>query len=210
MEKGLTNKRGSIVVNVFIIGLIIFTLMISAVTLVANDYQRVASSSHSIKAYFLAESAMEEAYHEILILVDDVVVEYLEDLKEYKMDFINKMKEEEVHPNEYQPPQLGDYLQDRMLVNLAFYNKIVENPFHNYSPYHYYKRSFTYDSNHNTIVIEVVGVYNQARKFIRGEARLPIAYNKVKDRYNLPQVEVVSLEMISSYQTYGGYEDTSK
>lgn len=199
MKKYLLNNNGSIGVCSFMISIILIILLISTLTLFMNDYYMVQSYMDSVKAYYLAETAVEKALYEIKNITDSIIIKYLIELKTYKIHYIKNMIEGN-DTGEYIPPKLERYLKEGLESKIYI---TENNPFSNYLCEHSYTAEITYNSSKKIIDISSKGVYNDARKFIHAKIKLPIVCEDGVDEYNLPIKKVVPLQLESYYQTFG-------
>ncbi|SES71216.1 hypothetical protein SAMN05660297_00348 [Natronincola peptidivorans] len=197
MEKYLKNSKGSIAVSCFLLGLLVLVITISTYTIYINDYYATLSNSNGVKAYYLVEAAFEETIFVVIESTNDIIVQYLEDIRTYKTNFQANSEENDLL--EYTPPSLDDYMQSHFIYRLEDFNRLVENPFSNYPHPHSYKIIVNYDSEENILILEGVGIYNNARKRIQAKLMMPRAEVVGLDAFHLPKVEVNAIEIISYY-----------
>lgn len=201
MKNYIINSKGSILVSCFIIGMLILMLGMSSITIAMNDFNNTFSNSDSLKAYYLAEMGIEAELRILTEAIDDIVLEYLEDLKDAKIAYLRSNMEETLAEGEYTPLQLDTYLQDHLIDVLETFNTIQNNIFEDYKQDHSYKISVEYDTESEVVIIKSVGIFNNARKQIMMDIKLPCTTIDGYDFYGLPKLKIHPIEILSYYQT---------
>lgn len=198
MKRIIKNQKGSIIFTTIIICVFITVIMVSFYNMIFENHLAVQSSIHSIKAYYLAESAMDILLYDLDLFFEDAILYYLEQLKDYKIAYLNQEGEQP-----YNPPNFEIILSQNINLHLFSFNCIVENPIENYNHEHYYKITVAYDSGYNIIKADIVGSYLHARKFLTVEIILPEEIIEENDEYGLPYSKIKPLRIKGFYQTIG-------
>lgn len=203
MKKHLTNK-GSIIINSFMISILLLMIIITTLTICVNEFYIVKSNENSIKAYYLAESGINETISKINNELNKVIGRYLMKLKEDKMKYIQKIISEK-NEKPYRPLSLDQDLQNYLSSQLSLFNETITNkekPF-SYTDHYSYTIKTSYSFQENTIDILSTGVYNSTKKIIHVYLLLPHIENDGVDMYDLPKIKVLPLRIERYYQVFG-------
>lgn len=199
MKNKIYNKKAYIAVNCLLIGTIILIFTMSTYSIFVKDYYATLSNTDAIKANYLAETAINEGIMKVSVSLDIMVIQYLQDLKDYKISYFDNLdKTEEVL--EYSPPILDNYLQIYFINRLSDLNEFVKNPFSEYSHQHNYKMDFTYNKAERRIYIEGLGLYNNTRKRIQVTIDMPESAVIGIDSFGLEKMEIYPMKIVSYYQ----------
>ena len=196
------SNKGAIFVYVIILCSIIMIFATSIITLLDDGRLYRNSQINAAKSYYLAESAIDEVLNTIYGTTEDIINQYLIDLKEYKVQYIMDKNNDKGSDIRYNPPAFNNYMYIGLISKLNSLKYENKNPFEEYSKVHSYKIEAKYEAS-NKIIINVVGSYESARKFIRVELCMPELIEDGKDHYNLPNVKIRSMYIKSKYQTLG-------
>ncbi|WP_157047249.1 hypothetical protein [Alkaliphilus metalliredigens] len=192
-------------ITVIMIISVVLLLALSMVTVSTNHYQMVHSSSSGIKAYYLAESAIDITTYELLIMSEQAIFYFLTDLQSYKIQYILEGEEgDTILLKDYHPPILENYLEDKVVDHLSIIERRITQPFEEYHASHYYEiliEGVSLSTNH--IQMMGIGSYDEARRFIKFVVQLPEVIEVGVDALGLPEIEVVPLRVVSYYQTFG-------
>ncbi|AKL95284.1 hypothetical protein CACET_c18360 [Clostridium aceticum] len=198
MKKHLENSKGSIIAFCFIMGTIVIMLAISTLTIYTNDFIAVISNGDAVKAYYLAEIAVEETLWEIMKTTETLIFLYFSDLKEHKVNYL-KDKGKETY-QEYHPLIFNNYLQSHLINKLTTYKKQNNHPFLDYGHSHRYEVDLKYDVLQKIVIIEGTGIYNNARKKVKLELVLPYQIQEGIDAYDLPSTKIYPLKISGYHQ----------
>ncbi len=200
MKSYINNTRGSLMLYCLIIGMVITMFGISGITLSINEYQNLLSNTDSIRAYYLAEIGSEIAQDRLISATDKIIIEYLDELKNYKIGYILQMEGEMVGID-YMPPSLETYLSNHLIKDIGRFNDVQNNCMSDYPANHSYTINVNYDKIDDIIVIECVGRYNKARRRIITEFKSPYIIENGHDIYMLPKIKINTIDIISYYET---------
>ncbi|WP_053957115.1 hypothetical protein [Inediibacterium massiliense] len=202
MKNYIYQNEGTISIGAFMIGMLLLVLFILSTTLFFNHYYMISSYLDSIKAYYLAESGVDEGLCYCSNKIDEIVCLYLKDLKEYKRNYIQSMDEN--ISIDYHPPILHDYICKNFIPQIKSYKKKKSNPFHNYKLTHSYETRILCKKSHESICIfvESLGIYNRSKKQIKAIVLFPQEKIIGKDLQGLPMIQIHPLEIQEYFQFY--------
>lgn len=200
MKTFLCNKKGVIYVNVIFISLIIFLLLTSILVMLVNNNIIINSNNDSYRAAYIAESILELKTNEIILLCDGFINDYLLDLQNYKIAYIEIIDDNPAI--QYNPPDFSNYMHENISLNINQLKESTNNPFEEYKDDHYLKVDIEYDSDEECINIKSMGRYKRARKFINVKLELPIIMESGVDENKLPKISILPIKVIEYYQTF--------
>lgn len=186
----LSNRKGTVIITTLIICMIISIIVISYNNLLFENYLSVQANTNSIKAYYIAESAINIVYYELNRICEEAIDEYFDELRVYKLYYLN-LEEDYI----YSPPVFENILRPKIVSNLSSFNRKVENPFVSYEQEHYFKITVDYVVSYNIMKIDVVGSYLHSRKLLTAEYLLPEELISGVDEYNLPRSKIRPLKI---------------
>ncbi|AOY77056.1 hypothetical protein [Clostridium formicaceticum] len=198
MKSYLENEAGSIAAICFMLGVTVLMLALSTLTVYVNDYAAVVSNSDAIKAYYLAEMAAQETLWELMETTEALVLVYFSHLKQHKINYMRNV-EKEIY-EAYHPPVFNNYLESYLISHLSNFKKEAKNPFLDYSHPHRYESKLNYNAAESTIVIEGTGVYNNARRRVKMEVKVPYQVQEGIDTYHLPSTVIYPPRISGYYQ----------
>lgn len=200
MKKLIANQRGIVYLSIVYISLIILTILMSLLYLISNNIASVISNADNYRANYITESILELKIAEINELSEEVIMEYLLDLKQYKSRYI-ELSEDEY--SSYNPPKFSTYIRQKIIPNAKKISGTINNPFEEYDDNHYFKINVEYDNDDDLINIKAEGSYRRARTFIRAKLELPKSIEYGIDEYNLPKIKILSINIVQYYQVLG-------
>lgn len=199
MRNKFLNPKGYLAVNCLMVGTIILIFTMSTYSIFVKDYYVTLSNVDGIKANYLAETAIDEGIMSISESINAIVIKYLEDLRDYKMNYLRSLTELEEIPS-YFPPKLEDYLQIFLINRITDLNQLEKNPFLKYTHQHDYKINFSYNQTEKMIYLEGIGQYNNTRKRIQVIIEMPKSGVVGLDCFGLKNLEIYPMKVISYYQ----------
>ncbi|SNR86617.1 hypothetical protein SAMN05446037_1001104 [Anaerovirgula multivorans] len=200
MKNHIENSKGSIIISCFVIGMLVIMLGMSSITLSMNDFRKTLSNSDAVKANYLAEMGMEIAVNNVIKTIDAVILTYLNDLKDSKIEYIKSINEENLIEAQYNPISFDSYIKQFLIDELQVLNVIQNNPLEGYMHDHSYMVAVEYDDVEEIIIIKSIGTYDHARKQVIIEGKNPYAVYDGHDMYGLPKIKIYPLEIRSYYQ----------
>ena len=199
MKNRISNQKAYIAVSCLIVGTMILTFAMSTYSIFLKNYQVILSNKDAIKANYLAELAVDESIMMISQELDIIITQYLQDLKDYKINYLDNLIKKETSPS-YYPPTLDNYLQIYFINRLSDFNQSVENPFLGYDHQHNYKTIFSYDKSQKRISIEGLGFYHNTRKRILVTMDMPKSISAGVDCFGLEKIQINPIKIVSYYQ----------
>ena len=198
-KKSISNNKAYISVTCLFIGkfILVFTMAIYNICIV--DYQMVSSNADAMRANYSSETAVDEAIIDIYEHMDAIIMNYLEDLREYKINYIESLSILGIEPD-YSPPNFDSYLKRDFINKISNLNKIVKNPFLGYIKEHEYSINIKYEKTEDVIYITGFGSYDNARKRIKAKVSMPRVVVIGHDAFGLEEIEIYPMEVISYFQ----------
>lgn len=201
MRSLLNNQNGIIYVSIIFISLTILVILTSLVYIMSTNIEVINSNNDNYRANYISESILELKIMQIMELSDEIIMEYLLDLQNYKKEYLKDININS--STKYDPPKFSIYVQQKIILNIKDLGGNKSNPFEEYENDHYYKIDIEYDSNEKVINITSIGRYNRARRFIKAKLELPKIIDNGFDEYNLPKVSILPVNIVEYYQTIG-------
>jgi len=152
-------------------------------------------------ARYIAESILELRTAEITELSDEVIREYLVDLRNYKIKYIEEARNDSSVL--YNPPNFSNYVQQRIIPNIKRLSGTINTPFEEYKDSHSSKIDIEYNSINKVIDIKAMGNYRRARVFVEVKIEPPKVIDDGFDKYNLPKINILPINIVQYYQTFG-------
>lgn len=167
----------------------------------STNIEVINSNNDNYRANYISESILELKIMQIMELSDEIIMEYLLDLQNYKKEYLKDINSNS--STKYDPPKFSIYVEQKIIPNIKNLGGNKSNPFEEYENDHYYKIDIEYDSNEKIINITSIGRYNRARRFIKAKLELPKIIDNGFDEYNLPKVSILPVNIVEYYQTIG-------
>ncbi|WP_129597756.1 hypothetical protein [Anaerophilus nitritogenes] len=202
MKNYIHQDKGSISIGACMIGMLLFMLLILSTTLFLNHYHMISSHLDSIKAYYLAESGIDEGLYYCSNKIEEIVSIYLKDRKEYQINYTKSI--EKNITIDYKPPVLYDYFSKNFIPQIQSYKKTNKNPFYNYNLNHSYETQILCNKSNEgmCILIESLGIYNYSKKYIKAVISLPKEESFEEDLNSLPIIKISPLQIKDYFQYY--------
>lgn len=201
MKNSMKASKGMISIHVFFIALMMFVILTSLLYTMTNHIHIRVSNNDSHRANYLAESIVELKLAEILQLSEEVIEAYRIDLYRYKSEHLLSIRDG--FDKKYNPPTFVDYVKREFLPQIKELSSSENNPFEDYLEDHHYRIKIQHDTGQNVIMIEAMGRYNRARRFIHVKLALPQAMDNGLDEYDLPRISITSPNILGYYRAIG-------
>lgn len=201
MKNPIKGSKGIISIHVFFIALMMFVILTSLLYMMTNQLKIQMSNNDSYRANYLAESIVELKLAEILQLSEEVIKKYRIDLYRYKVEYLLLIYQG--FDKRYNPPVFADYVKRELLPQIKELSSSENNPFEDYLEDHHYKIKIQYDTRQNVIMMEAMGRYKRARRFIYVKLSLPQSMDNGLDEYDLPRISIISPHIVGYYRTIG-------
>ncbi len=201
MKDLVKSEKGIVYISVILISLIIFVILTSLVYLINNNIRAVISNNDNYKANYIVESNLDLKIMEITEISDKCINEYLLDLRNYKIKYIEERQKDASLP--YDPPRFSTYINDIVIPDVENLSGTIYDPFEEYKDKHSFHADIKYNYSNKVVDITAVGTYRRARVFINVKLELPKAIENGVDEYNLPKINILPVNIIEYYQTFG-------
>ncbi len=200
MRKYITNQNGFLVVSTFIIGFIIMMLGLSSIKLITFECKKVFSNWDLVKARYIAEIGADCVIDDILKMSENIIMIYLEDLRDMKIQYLSEMANGE-EKNEFDYPLLEIYLKDKLISQLKGMKRTKKNFLDGYMDNHSYNINLLYNEEENMIQLTSVGIYRRSRKQINVDIQLPYLIDAGTDEYGLAKINIYPAEVVAYYES---------